>query len=87
MLSHGGGGVKMKTYSPAVGGSGSSTHGIASAIHSGAIPAQGATIPASGSEGTIPASEPAVGGSQGTIPAWFSGWTNPWNEVRNEERV
>ena len=80
-------GIKMKTYSPAVGGSGSSTHGIASAIHSGAIPAQGATIPASGSEGTIPASEPAAGGSQGTIPAWFSGWTNPWNEVRNEERV
>ena len=85
-------GILMKnTSSPAVGGTGSSTDGIASAIRSGA----GEQATASGNQETIPASQPAVGGSQRTIPAsqpaeepwnqraWDQGWT--WNEVRNDQ--
>ena len=70
------------TYSPAVGGSSASTHGPSSAIPSGP---PGAASQATASQGTIP----AVGGSQGAIPAsqpaeeprhqvpdWFRGWTD-----------
>ena len=54
--------TRWDTSSPAVGGSSASTHGPASAIPSGP---PGAASQATASQGTIP----PVGGSQGTIPA------------------
>ena len=77
------------TSSPAVGGSSASTHGPASAIPSGppgaasqATASQGTIPPVGGSEGTIPASQPAEE-PRPQVPAWFQGWTG--NGVSNDQ--
>ena len=77
------------TSSPAVGGSSASTHGPASAIPSGppgaasqATASQGTIPPVGGSQGTIPASQPAEE-PRHQQPAWSQGWT--WNEVSNDQ--
>ena len=72
--------TRLDTPSPAVGGSSASTDRPASAMQ--ATASQGTIPPVGGSEGTIPASQPAEE-PRPQVPAWFQGWTG--NGVSNDQ--